>query len=551
MKNSATRALLFVIVCLAASTPAPCQESTAPAAASGGFTIRGIVVEHASHRPLSKVLVTVIRSPQGDRPAYSVTGNGGDFVFNNLPPAKYNLSAQARGYAPQAFLQTEQYSTGIAVGPGLDSEHIVFPLAAPGSISGTVIDQEGDPVAQGQVWLFLKSVSLGKPQIAMHGVQATDSSGSFHFSHLMPGAYLVGVKAHPWYADNNVRTPPEAPVAQENPPSELDVTYATTYYADTIDPAAASPITITEGSSANVQITLRAVRAVRARISGYETKPNTGVFVNASEVGPGGQTIFGGGGGSSVNANGEIELMGVAPGHYILSVQTVAQGHSEALGTRAVDLTSSATVDMSGVSKTSISGHIVFEGTERPGGQTNLAFVESGGQQGLQAIVEANGSFTTIDNPLTAGRYTIELPNRSGFYLKSIEVKGAKFSQGELDIPDGASVQLSLVAAKGLTPINGIAIKDEKPVAGAMVLLLPQDLNRTDLIRRDQSDSDGTFTLPDVAPGRYTAIAIDDGSNLEYQEPSVIKPYLNLGQAVNVSGQNDSKLKVNVVSHQP
>ena len=83
-----------------------------------------------------------------------------------------------------------------------------------------------------------------------------------------------------------------------------------------------------------------------------------------------------------------------------------------------------------------------------------------------------------------------------------------------------------------------------------MVLLVPQDLNRTDLICRDQSDSDGTFTLYNVAPGSYTLIAIDDGRDLAYAEPSVIKPYLSQGRAVNVGLEGASELKVDVVSRQ-
>ena len=58
-----------------------------------------------------------------------------------------------------------------------------------------------------------------------------------------------------------------------------------------------------------------------------------------------------------------------------------------------------------------------------------------------------------------------------------------------------------------------------------MILLLPRDGN-PDEIRRDQSDSDGTFTLPDVLPGHYTLIAIDNGHDLAYQDRAVMSKYL-------------------------
>src|SRR5207248_3941713 len=150
------------------------------------------------------------------------------------------------------------------------------------------------------------------------------------------------------------------------------------------------------------------------------------------------------------------------------------------------------------------------------------------------ATIAKDGSVTVQENALESGQYRIQLANAAGFYLKSINAKGANFSAGELEIPDGASVQLSLVAAKGLTSVNGTAVRGANPFPGAMVLLVPRDLNRTDLICRDQSDSDGTFTLYNVAPGSYTLIAIDDGHDLAYEEPSAIKPYLSQGRAVNV-----------------
>jgi hypothetical protein len=80
-----------------------------------------------------------------------------------------------------------------------------------------------------------------------------------------------------------------------------------------------------------------------------------------------------------------------------------------------------------------------------------------------------------------------------------------------------------------------------------MILLLPQDQNRSLLIRRDQSDSDGTFTLPQVVPGRYTLLGIDDGRDLAYQDPSVMKPYLAGGQVIDIPLPNEELVKVNVV----
>ena len=47
--------------------------------------------------------------------------------------------------------------------------------------------------------------------------------------------------------------------------------------------------------------------------------------------------------------------------------------------------------------------------------------------------------------------------------------------------------------------------------------------------RRDQSDSDGTFTLANILPGKYVLMAIENGWDLEWMNPSVLKPYRERG----------------------
>ena len=79
-----------------------------------------------------------------------------------------------------------------------------------------------------------------------------------------------------------------------------------------------------------------------------------------------------------------------------------------------------------------------------------------------------------------------------------------------------------------------------------MIVLLPK--NRAlwkALTRRDQSDSDGSFTLPDVAPGEYTAIAIEEGWALDWTSPAAMARYLPAGTSVTVTEQSGSLLRLN------
>jgi hypothetical protein len=75
-----------------------------------------------------------------------------------------------------------------------------------------------------------------------------------------------------------------------------------------------------------------------------------------------------------------------------------------------------------------------------------------------------------------------------------------------------------------------------------MVVLVPRDpVANGDQFRRDQSDSDGSFSLRDVAPGEYTVVAIEDGWELDWARPEVIDYYLSKGVAVTVT-ENTGKL---------
>jgi len=76
-------------------------------------------------------------------------------------------------------------------------------------------------------------------------------------------------------------------------------------------------------------------------------------------------------------------------------------------------------------------------------------------------------------------------------------------------------------------------------------VLVPENpLDNTDLFRRDQSDSDGTFTLSEVAPGRYTVIAIQNGWDVDWQDPAVLKSYLDNGTRIEITAPQTYTLSV-------
>jgi hypothetical protein len=78
-----------------------------------------------------------------------------------------------------------------------------------------------------------------------------------------------------------------------------------------------------------------------------------------------------------------------------------------------------------------------------------------------------------------------------------------------------------------------------------MIVLVPENFqNNGSLIRRDQSDSDGTFTLRAVLPGKYTVLALENAWDLEWLNPSVLMPYLPGGTPLEVTAHQKYDIKV-------
>jgi hypothetical protein len=63
-------------------------------------------------------------------------------------------------------------------------------------------------------------------------------------------------------------------------------------------------------------------------------------------------------------------------------------------------------------------------------------------------------------------------------------------------------------------------------VSGVMILLAPEDAKDNHILfRRDQSDSDGSFSLLRIIPGRYRLLAIANGWELEWADPKVLDAF--------------------------
>jgi uncharacterized surface anchored protein len=171
--------------------------------------------------------------------------------------------------------------------------------------------------------------------------------------------------------------------------------------------------------------------------------------------------------------------------------------------------------------------------------------LRSHGRTGMRAArVDEKGEAEVKQVP--AGEYEVVLFSRGRHYsISRISAEGAEVTGRRVTITAGSTPSISVTALVGSVVVEGVAKRAGKPFAGAMVVLVPKDVEgNRDLFRRDQSDLDGTFSLGDVAPGSYTLVAIENGWDLDWSQPGVIAVYAKHGRAIQITNTPGKPLRV-------
>jgi len=558
----------FLMLALAAGLSAqePTAAPTAPTALPAArFSISGTVIDSATGAPLGHTVVAIAPVAKRDDFRTMITGDDGRFAFAELVKNKYTLSAQRRGYLSQSFEQHDQYSTSIAVGPDLESTGLVFRLRPEASIRGKITDDHGDPVANAQGFLFrIGNTGTGTGTNFQRRVN-TDDEGSFHFAHLPPGKFYIVVSAQPWYTQGIVRNLPlthravedsnrqqqsaqqPAGVNTENR-SPLDLAFPLTFYSGASDFSAATPIVLEPGSHFVADVTLQPVPALHLALkSSSPVEPGKGRYATVTQLVAGDFSVSIPVSTTFVDQN-TLVISGLAPGSYKLDVLTQAATASEMNhSTRMIDVSGDAELSAEeGSSSVQVTGVASFDNNASLPARGFIQLRNRKTRETVSAQISAKGEFEWKAG-VQPGSYDLAVNNIPDGFVKGIAATGASSSGRTITIKGSTPVKLAVMLAQGVGRIEGTAIRDGKPVAGAMVVLVPDDA-ATDapLFRRDQSDSDGTFTLATVLPGKYTVLAIENGWELEWANPAVLKPYLPAGEVVNViaNGKYLAKVKV-------
>lgn len=515
-----------------------------------GFRISGTAVNSVNGQPLAQVRVFLgIPQEREDREVV-MTAADGHFQFDGLAAGKYTLGAVKPGFLMQGFEQHEDFSSAIVVGPGLSADNLVFRVTPAATISGQIVDEQNEPVREAQLTLFRQRLLDGQITTRMRGQASSDDRGQYRFGQLPPGTYFVMLSARPWYSPYtaNASTLEVNPGQDQNASAALDVTYPLLYYAGVTESAQATPITVAAGDHATADFSVTPVRSVHIRVRTPKlTLQRAYSIVLIPQAFDGISVQMPVSVQTTMMKPGEIDISGIAPGQYRL--QMVFPGKETITINRVLDVEADMELDASsGNQNRDVSGTLTMQDGSAPPMGTAVVLRNTESRESVRALVLKDGHFQfSVQDTIPPGSYEIAVGVQNA-YVVSVTANGTRIAGRHLEIRGSDSIRLAIVASQGVGRVNGTAVSAEgKPLAGAMILLAPDDLaNNSILIRRDQSDSDGTFTLPNVVPGHYTLLAIRNGWGLEWMNPLVLKPYLAAGEQVLVQKNGSYNLKVQV-----
>jgi hypothetical protein len=498
------------------------------------FRIAGRIVNSSSGEPLARAAIAALAEQDSHVVASVLSDAEGHFAIEHLPAGKYPLTASKRGFRTALYDEHEDFNTAIVTGDEQDTEHLQFQLAPAAVLRGIVTADGGDPVDGASVILFKRpdSAHPGERIKQVDGTN-TDDTGAYEFSNLPAGEYVVAVKADPWYA---LRSPTNR--NPDNSAMNLDVAYPVTFFDSTVDEASAAPIALTVGSREQASVNLHAVPALHLRLPRTMRRDAPPVELR--------QTVFG----TQIQSHGAdllavqrgtIEVSGIAPGHYELT-------HGDPPRTLELDAASDLEIDANaGTPAVGVTGML-----RSPSG----ASIDEDANLVLESADDAGGK-PHVNTFAHKGRFQFDsvLPGRwvlsvyvagNGQELPVVAVvNGGRALAGNQIVVADQPLNIAVAISRAETRIEGFARINGKPAAGVMVVLVPREPAAYQaLMRRDQSDSDGSFALRSVPPGQYTVIAIEDGWKLDWRRRESMARYLAGGVPVAVSAGSSAVVRL-------
>jgi 5-hydroxyisourate hydrolase-like protein (transthyretin family) len=510
-------------------------------------SISGVVVSASTGEPLRKASVSLTRSPGVPNLPTAITDVQGRFSLIGLPAGRYTISVDRFGYLSPSRAEIDREI--ITVYDGQQVTGISIKLTPNGSVTGRVLDDDGDPLAGAEVALFQVMWRQGRFELSSGATESADDRGAFRFGELTPGRYFVRARpAGARVVPTTIAVPGETPQP--------------TWFGGSLDHANAAVIQLAPGENRmDLDIRLRSAVSfgIEGRVAGIEnleidagnpsTRPRLSLTRIDSEVREPMNSL-------NLKNDGTFAVDGLRPGTYEL---TAIQGKYDRgftyslLGRARIDLRAG---DLSGVvlqlhPPVSISGRVILDG-DMPEPKSISVFLDGlDGAFGTTAVTSKTGKFELKN--VAAGRYMVRIWDsvEDRAYLKRVEIGGSAAAENVIEIGAGAAPSMDLVISERGANVWG-QVKAETPAAapGQVVVLLPEIADpalRELKARTAAADQNGTFWIRNLAPGRYKAYAWADIPEGAWKNPQFLERMTSHGLAFQLEEGQRQSLEVTVV----
>ena len=487
------------------------------AAATNG-SVSGIVINDADRHPVRKAAVVLTSLAQDRSFAVAITDGAGRFTLPDIPPGRYRLNAVRNGFLSVNYGATRPQRPGTSLNLAAAEQRsaVTLHLIPSQSVSGNVLDAEGDPLPGIQVSLYTRRMDRGKPHYSLSVTTATNQQGHYDLAaNILPGQYWALAQGRFVPA---LRTRPVAVIGETLPPE----TVAPQFYSRADRLASATPIVVSPGRDVpNIDFQLNYSPQVNVHGTVTGIPENSGrAFLRLDpdaipldDRSSGVQMID--------PAHPSFRMNGLIPGPYRLIAQAGTRRAIYPVLLSSLDTELNVTL----LPGTSLSGSVVVEG---PGAEqlknlrVGLSPGDGGGSRFSLEARAKSGTFTFDEIP--AGIWDINVtPLPRGTYIKSMHLGQQDVLLEDMEIGPNTKGSLKIVISTGAPKVEGTL----NTAATATVLAAPTGklAQVFSFYATTQADEKGHFSFPSLNPGAYRFYAFQELEPEAWQDPAFLLPF--------------------------
>lgn len=512
------------------SAAASTQEQQCPVA--------GSVVSATTGEPIHKASVRLLQLAGGSGSAatstYEATTDSLGHFQARLNAGRYAMSVTRNGYAEQTVgqLGPAEAASIITLACGPEITELRFRMMPQGLITGTVVDEDNEPVANAIVEAFSSRAVLAAGRARAAGSAPTNDLGKYR---------IFGLAAGRYYVRTRFRDISETAIVSTQ--EKQQTSYVPIYYPGTNHASAATPIQVTSGQESEADITMSKVPTVHVSgrvLSDYPIGGPPRLIAY-----PGDHPSWDPGERRGVIAEdrtGRWGLDGLQPGFYTLVCDRIDRGVR--LGARQVVNVGTKNIDNIDVMLNrypDLAGKVTVEGGGKLPSAIRVSLqprqaLASIGYAGAQVNPEGEFLLTAISPDLSDIRIS-NLP--SAYFVKSVIFLGHEVSESGIELGLGGSHKVDIVISpNGATLEGSVSGEEDKPAQGATVVLIPDPGTRQLKSRyyAATADKDGHFTASGIHPGEYAVVAWDSAESLDNAASDALEVADKQGQTLKLEG---------------